>query len=116
MISGVSSLFLVLCGTVYPALEMASLKQKQTNNPFPNFLEWDLLSKTFTSYEQLSQLLCPIGWGQRVHVPYPVLKAAVCVCVPRVACSNWLSQAATTLERTSLWYCSPFSSTPSSLS
>jgi hypothetical protein len=45
MISGVSSLFLVLCGTVYPALEMASLKQKQTNNPFPNFLEWDLLSK-----------------------------------------------------------------------
>lgn len=51
------------------------------------------------------------------HVPYHVLKAAVvCVCVPRVACSNWLSQAAMTLERTSLWYCSPFSSTPGSLS
>lgn len=51
---------------------------------FQTFLNGICYQKTFTSYERLSQLLCPIGWGQRVHVPpaltLPCVKGC-CLCV-----------------------------------
>ena len=80
MISGVSSLFLVLCGTVYPALEMASLKQKQTNNPFPNFLEWDLLSKNIYIIWTAESASLSNRMGTESPCTLPCVKGC-CLCV-----------------------------------